>query len=311
MGWPVDDQEVEALLAGTATGRDELASLQGFLREVRDPRRGPRPRPSQELAGLFSGGPAGGVFGPPPAAGPVGAAPGARRVGAAGRKPVRKMAKVAVATTTAALAVTLAAAAQILPGTQARTPISVSAPATPVRLGADQSVATGTSEVKAGAGVAVPHPPTSVSAPPATARSVGGADPNTLSGEALARLPVEVLRTLSGDTLARLPLEVLRTLPGEVLVRLPAEARNALPGEALARLPADVLRGLPAEALARLPGEVLRTLPGDALARLPLDLLRGLPVDVQLRLPAEVLRLLLLNPPPTTTTTTATGAPRP
>jgi len=283
----LDDAAAETLLSGGRTDREELVSLERFLQEVGDPRHGPRPRPSAELARLFSEGGAVGGAEPPSSE------PGPPRI--AGRKPVRRIAKVAAVTTTAALAVTLAAAAQVLPtNTQPRTSIAVSGPATPVQLRPGQTVTTGTSEVKAGAsaGVTITQPPTTVGAtPPVTTRSVGGKDVGTLSVEALSRLPVEILRTLPSDVLVRLPVEVLRTLPGDALARLPLEVLRTLPGDALARLPLDVVR----------------TLPGDALIRLPLDLLRLLPSEVQLRLPADVLRLLFLGLPPATTSTTVSS----
>ncbi|MDQ2826174.1 MAG: hypothetical protein M3Y04_04330, partial [Actinomycetota bacterium] len=149
--WPFDDEEAEALLVGGGTGRDELVTLDRFLHELRAPQPRLHPEPSQELAKLFSGASAGGF---------VTVAPEPRRVGPAGRKPGRKLVKVAVATTTAALAVTLAAAAQVLPNSQTKTSISVSGPATPVRLDAGQQAATATSGVSAGVsgGVAVQRP---------------------------------------------------------------------------------------------------------------------------------------------------------
>lgn len=283
---PVEDSEIEALLTGGGTDREELASLGRFLEELRAPYPVFDPQPSAELARLFAEGP-GGVLGPAPAAGGRAVTPlQAQRAVPPGRKPVRRLAKVAAATTTAALAVTLAAAAQVLP-TQSRSPIGVSGPATPVRVGAGQSVTT-VSEVKArvGATATVQQPSTSAAGrPPTTARPVAEADLDALSPEALARLPFDVLTSLSPENLARLPVDTLKTLPGDVLARLTAE----------------VLRTLPTDALLRLPGDAVRTLPGDLLARLPLDLLRGLPADVQNRLPADILRLLLLSPPPTAT----------
>lgn len=315
---PVEDSEIEALLTGGGTDREELASLGRFLEELRAPYPVFDPQPSAELARLFAEGP-GGVLGPAPAAGGRAVTPlQAQRAVPPGRKPVRRLAKVAAATTTAALAVTLAAAAQVLP-TQSRSPIGVSGPATPVRVGAGQSVTT-VSEVKArvGATATVQQPSTSAAGrPPTTARPVAEADLDALSPEALARLPFDVLTSLSPENLARLPVDVLRILPADTLARLSPEGFRALPADALARLPVDtlktlpgdvlarltaeVLRTLPTDALLRLPGDAVRTLPGDLLARLPLDLLRGLPADVQNRLPADILRLLLLSPPPTAT----------
>ena len=297
--WPIDDEEAEALLAGSRTEREEMASLERFLHDVRAPGRGLQPRASDQLARLFSEGPAGGFFDAPPAAStsgrPSAARPDARGPGTARRKPVRNMAKVAVATTTAALAVTLAAAAQVLPGTQSKVPIGLSQPATPVRVGANQTITTGASEVKstAGAGVTVAQPSTSVARPPVPARQPAASDVDGLSPEALGRLPFEVLRNLSAENLARLPADVLKTLPGDVL----------------ARLSPDALTTLPADALAKLPVEVLKTLPGDVLARLPVDVLRTLPGDALSRLPGEVLGLLLRPPPAVTTSTTATSLP--
>jgi hypothetical protein len=301
-----DDEEVEALLAGARAERADLVPLERFLSELRAPQPQVRPEPSEDLATLFSGGPAASGLGAAAPAEP-------RRTGPAGRKPVRRMAKVAVATTTAALAVTLAAAAQVLPNTQAKTSISVSGPATPVRLGGSQQAATGTSEVSAGvgAGVTVQHPTTTATARvPATTRVAAPADVNSLNADALARLPLDILRTLPADVLVRLPMDVLRTLPADALARLPLEVLKTLPGDALGRLPADLLSTLPGDALIRLPGDILKTLPGDALARLPLDLLMTLPPEVQARLPVDVLRLLaLLSPTPVTTATTSPPHP--
>ncbi len=283
---PVDDADAEALLTGRRTDREDLVSLENFLREVRSPERGPVLQPSAELARLFSGGRGIGLSSPPPP-------DGRRTPPAAGRRPVRRMAKVAIATTTAALAVTLAAAAQVLPKARSTTSVSVSGPATPVQLRAGQDAVTATSAPRVGTGaqVTVPRPTTTAGHPPTTSvRTAGGVDVATLSPEALARLPFDVLKTLSGDTLARLPFDVLRTLPGD----------------ALARVPTDVLRGLPGDALARLPLDVMKTLPDDALVRLPPDVLRTLPAEVLARLPIDMLRLLLTQP-----TTTATTAARP
>jgi len=172
--------------------------------------------------------------------------------------------------------------------------VSVSGPATPVPLRAGADAATGVSGAKTGAGaqVTVPLPTTTVAGhtPTTTVRTAGGADVNTLSPEALARLPFDVLKMLPGDALARVPPEVLRTLPGDTLARLPVDVMRTLPGDALARLPVDVLKTLPEEALVRLPVDVLKTLPADVLARLPIDLLR-----------------LLLTP----ATTSTTVVPRP
>lgn len=302
-GWPVDDDDAEALLTGTRTDRGELASLERFLQEVRVPRNAPIPRPSDELARLFSEGPADGVFGTAPA-GPATApraAAGGRvgretgRVEPGGRKQVRTMAKVAVVTTTAALAVTLAAAAQV-PGTaQVKQIIGISRPATPVPLGSGPTIVPGTSEVKVGAEAraGIQQPPTSAVGRTTVTRSAVEADRDAMSGDDLARLPFDVLKTLSGDQLARLPLDVLRTLPGDALGRLPAELLRTLPGDALGRLSTDILK----------------TLPGDVLARLSVDVLRALPTDVQGRLPADLLRLLLLTPPPGATTSTVPARP--
>ena len=310
---PVEDSEIEALLTGAGTDREELASLDRFLEELRAPYPVFDPQPSAELARLFAEGPGGG-FGSPsaPAVSPLDAR---RPTAAVGRKPVRRLVKVAAATTTAALAVTLAAAAQVLP-TQSKSPIGISGPATPVRVGIGQSVTTARPEVKGnvGATVTVQQPPTSSPGHPPTTRAVAQADLDAMSPEALARLPLDVLKSLSPENLARLPVDVLRSLPGDVLARLspealrtlpadalsklPVEILTTLPGDTLARLPTDVLRALPTEALLRLPGDILRALPGDLLARLPLELLRALPADVQSRLPADILRLLL-GPTPT------------
>lgn len=325
---PVDDSEIEALLIGGGTDREELASLDRFLEELRAPYPVFDPQPSAELARLFAEGP-GGVLGPAPhAAGDWVVTPlEPRRAGSPGKRPVRRLAKVAAVTTTAALAVTLAAAAQVLP-TQSKSPLGVSGPATPVRVGAGQSVTTADTQVKGRVGATVTFQQPSTTAaqrPPATARAVAEADLDALSPEALARLPLDVLRSLSpenlarlpadvlktlpGDTLARLPADVLRTLPTEALVKVPVDVLKTLPGDALARLTTDVLRTLPVDALLRLPNDVIRTLPGDLLARLPLELLRALPADVQSRLPADILRLLL--GPPATPAAASTASVRP
>ncbi len=303
--WPYDDEDAEALLTGARADRPELVPLERFLRDLRAPQPRLRPQPSEELASLFSGGPAASGFVPAPN--------GPHRTGPAVRKPIRRMVKVAAATTTVALAVTLAAAAQVLPNTQAKTSISVSGPAVPVRLGGGQSVTTRIPDVAAGVGVGatVQHPTTTATSRlPATTRPVVPADVGSLTAEALARLPLDVLRTLPADVLVRLPVDVLRTLPADALVRLPPDVLKTLPGDALARLPVDVLATLPGDALVRLPTDVLKTLPGDALARLPLELLMTLPPDVQARLPVEVLRLLALLSPTTSSSTTA-SVPRP
>ncbi len=296
---PIDDEDAEALLAGGRTDRHEMASLERFLHEIRAPYPSGRPRPTEELGRLFAEGPAGAFFEAPPATSRSGR-PSAARLdtsgpGGAQRKPVRKVAKVAVATTTAALAVTLTAAAQILPGGQPKAPIGVSGPATPVRVGTGQTVTSGAEEVKAAAGATVTgqQPSTSVGRPAAAARQPAAPGVDPLSPEALARLPHDVLRTLSPENLARLPVDVLKTLPGDILARLPRETLNTLPGDVLARLPVDVLK----------------TLSGDTLARLPADVLRTLPTDVLLRLPADVLRLLLSPGPTVTTSSTATAGP--
>ena len=293
---PVEDAEIEALLTGGGTDRQELASVGRLLDELRAPCPVLDPRPSGDLARLFAEGP-GGVLGPAPTE--VGdwilspLAPG--RAASTGRKPVRRLAKVAAVTTTAALAVTLAAAAQVLPGSQPKTSVSVSGPAAPVRVGADQSVTVRPPDLAIAPGVTVRQPMTSTSLRSgATVRSTAEADLNALSPEALARLPIEVLKSLSPENLGRLPVEVLRTLPGDVL----------------ARLSVDVLRTLPADTLVRLPADAVRTLPGDVLARLPLDLLRALPTDVQSRLPADIQRLVLVRPTPTVTAS-APGSVRP
>lgn len=303
----VDDGAAEALLAGQRTNREELASLERFLHEVRTPVRISIPQPSAELTQLFTQGRSVGApaLMPPLATPPVDvpqAAPVARR------KPVRKMAKVAAIATTAAMAVTLAAAAQVLPNGRTTTTVAVSGPATPIQIGAGQNATVGApgAKVEAGAHADV-VPATTVAGRKATTNgSAGGADISTLSPEALARLPIDVLKTLPGDTLARLPIDVLRTLPGEALMRLPVDVLKTLPGDALGRLPADALRTLPADALARLPMEVLKTLPEDALVRLPAEVLRTLPGETLARLPFDVLRLLLLSPTTTGTVTTAT-----
>jgi len=284
--WPLADADAEALLTGRPSDREELASLERFLRDLRAPGARPCPQPSEELSRLFAVG---------RAVGPVGVvdapSPEPLPVAAGRRKPVRRMAKVAAVTTTAALAVSLAAAAQVLPRSQPKAPVGVSGPATPIQLDADSAPASPV-QARTGAGAAVQQPSTTVAGHPSTTtRPSSGADVDTLSPEALARLPFDVLRTLPGDVLVRLPAEVLRTLPGEALARLPLDVMKTLPGDALVRLPADVVK----------------TLPGEALARLPFDLLRGLPPDVQNRLPADVLRLL--GPPPPTTTTAPAGAP--
>ena len=130
---PVEDSEIEALLTGSGTDRQELASLDRFLEELRAPCPVFDPRPTGELARLFAEGP-GGVFGqsPAPAAGDWMVPPPAPgRAASTGRKPVRRLAKVAAVTTTATLALTLAAAAQVLPGSQAKTAVGVSGRATP------------------------------------------------------------------------------------------------------------------------------------------------------------------------------------
>ena len=327
---PVEDSEIEALLTGSGTDRQDLASLDRFIEELRAPCPIFDPRPTGELARLFAEGP-GGAFGqsPPPsvAGGWMVPPPAPGRAASTGRTPVRRLAKVAAVTTTATLALTLAAAAQVLPGSQARTAVSVSGPATPVPVGADQSVTVRTSGVAAATGVTLPPPSTPLPLRPAvTARSGAQADLDALSPEALARLPFDILRALSPETLARLPVEVLRTLPGETLARLspevqktlppdalaklPVDALTTLPGDVLARLSHDVLRTLPTESLLRLPADAVRGLSGDLLARLPLDVLRALPADVQRRLPVDTLRLVLGSPAPGVTPST-TGAPRP
>lgn len=303
---PVEDFEVEDLLAGGSAVRDELAALDRFLDDIRAPSARFDPRPSAELARLFSEGP-----------GLVGLSP-RRREGPAGRRPVRRLAKVAAATTVAGLAVTLAAAAQVLPGIQSKSSVGISGPATPVPLGPDRNVTVRGPDVLAAPGVTVQPRPPSAPRPTVTARTAAEVDHDaltpdalarlpldvlkTLSPENLARLPVEVLRTLPGDALARLSPEVLRTLPADVLAKLPADVLRAAPGEVLARLPEDVLRTLPSETLVRLPADAVRALPGDLLARLPLELLRGLPTDVQGRLPAHILRLVLVGPAAASTT---------
>lgn len=305
----VDDGVAEALLAGQRTNREELASLERFLHEVRTPVRIPTPQPSAELTQLFTQGRS--VGAPalmPPLATPSVDIPQAAPV--ARRKPVRKMAKVAAIATTAAMAVTLAAAAQVLPKGRTTTTVAVSGPATPIQIGAGQNATVGApgAKVEAG-GQADVGPSTTVAGRTGTTiRSVGGTDVSTLSPEALARLPIDVLKRLPGDALARLPIDVLRTLPGEALMRLPVDVLKTLPGDALARLPADALRTLPADALARLPLDVLKTLPEDALVRLPAEVLRTLPGETLARLPFDVLRLLLLSPTTTVTTATVTTA---
>jgi len=321
---PVEDSEIEALLTGGGTDREELASLDRFLEELRAPYPVFDPQPSAELSRLFAEGP-GGVLGPAPAAGgdrivtPL----EPRRATPTGRRPVRRLVKVAAVTTTAALTITLAAAAQVLP-TQAKSPIGTSRPATPVKLA--QGVTTTQAPVKATVGVTVTvHQPSTsaVGRQPATARAAVQADLDAMSPDALARLPLDVLKTLSPENLARLPVDVLRTLPGDVLAKLstdvlrtlpadvlaklPVEALTTLPGDLLARLSADILRTLPLEALLRLPSDAVRALPGDLLARLPLDLLRALPFEVQSRLPADILRLLL-GPPSSVTATASANA---
>lgn len=314
--WPLDDDEADALLSGAPTRRDELASLERFIQDLRVAEGLPVPRPSAELARLFSEGQATGVS-DIPAASSAADGPGAppSRTGGTtktGRKPVRKLVKVAAATTTAALAVTLAAAAQVLPGTQPKSPISVSGPATPVQMRGEQRATAGPAQPTAGVEVSLQHTSTSATGrTTTTVRLAAGTDLNALSTDALLRLPLDILRTLSGDALARLPVEVLRTLPGDALARLPLDVIRILPGDVLGRLPLDNLRVLPGDVLGHLPVEVLRLLPleallrlsGDVLARLPLDLLRALPADVQNRLPADVLRLLLPSPATTATTT--------
>jgi len=319
--WPFDDDDVESLLTGGGTDRDELADLERFLQEVRAPHRASYPRPSDQLSQLFFEGAGPEFFDSPDTDAPdadaadrPGTGAGDRpvvtplrpaRVGAR-RKPVKKLAKVAMVTTTAALAITLAAAAQVLPGTQSKTTVQVSGPATAVQLGADDSVVTGTSDVSVGAdvgadaGVTVQQPSTSIAgSAPTTTPPVNAQNPDALSNADLARLPAEVLRTLSPENLARLPVAILGTLPVDALARLPVYVLRTLPGDILARLSVDVLKTLPGDALARLPGEIVQMLPVDALARLPLDLLRALPADLQNSLPADVLVRLLLNPSPT------------
>jgi len=322
---PVEEFEVEALLGAGGTVRDELASLDHFLEEIRAPYPQFDPQPSVELARLFSESPDV-VVGPPSGVGSGDGVTVSQRRAAARRRPVRRLGKVALVTTTAALAVTLAAAAQVLPGIRSTTSVSVSGPATPVPLGADQSVTVRTPDVLAAPGVTVQPRPAPAARPTATARSAVDAGHNALSPEALARLPLEVLKTLSPENLARLPVDVLRTLPGDTLARLSPAVLETLPSDVLARLPVDVLRTapvevlvrlsvdvlrtLPAETLVRLPPDAVRTLPGDLLARLPLDLLRGLPADVQGRLPADILRLVLVSPAAgVTTSTTVTVRP--
>lgn len=310
---PVEDCEIEVLLTGGGAVREELASLDRFLDEIRAPYPRFDPQPSIELARLFSEGP-GDALGASPVAGThdEGAA-ASWRSASTGRKPRRRLAKVAVATTTAALAVTLAAAAQVLPGTGSKTSLRVSGPATPVVLGADQSVTVRPSDVQNVPGLTVQPRPTSPPRTTAPVRSAAQADHDALAPDALARLPLEILKTLSPENLARLPVEVLRILPGDVLARLapdvlrtlpadvlaklPADVLRAAPGDVLARLSVDTLRTLPVETLLRLPAESVKGLPGDLLALLPLDLLRGLPGDVQSRLPADTLRLVLAGPP--------------
>jgi hypothetical protein len=278
---PVEDCEIEVLLTGGGVVREELASLDHFLDEVRAPYPRFDPQPSIELARLFSEGPADALGAPPVAGTHDEGAAASWRSASTGRKPGRRLAKVAVATTTAALAVTLAAAAQVLPGTGSKTSLSVSGPATPVVLGADQSATVRPSDVLTVPGVTVQPRPTSPPSTTAPVRSATQVDHDALAPDALARLPLEILKTLSPENLARLPVEVLRTLPGDVL----------------ARLAPDVLWTLPADVLAKLPADALRAAPGDVLALLPLDLLRGLPGDVQSRLPTDTLRLVLVGPP--------------
>ena len=321
---PVQEFEVEALLGAGGTVRDELASLDHFLEEIRAPYPRFDPRPSVELVHLFAEGPDG-VAGPPPGAGNDSGDTVRLRRTSAGRRPVRRLAKVAAVTTSAALALTLAAAAQVLPGTRSTTSVSASGPATPVPGRADLSVTVRTPDVLAAPGLTVQPLPTTAPRPTATVRSAADAGQNALSADALARLPLDVLKALSPENLARLPVEVLRTLPGDtlarlspaaletlpsdVLARLPVDVLRAAPGEVLVRLSVDVLRTLPAETLVRLPADAVRTLPGDLLARLPLDLLRGLPADVQGRLPADILRLVLVTPASGVTTSTVAVRP--